>query len=945
MSVLLSMNGTLASKVEHCAVARCLELYRFNNDPLVFDDNCLAFAAHFLKLGVQYGINCLLNSSNDFPSCVRFELNEHVNVKTAAKIQTSIGKLTERSARAEAQRAIFPVAFAEVRQRCETKKSEMKGEEKLDHEAYYGHFNWRCFAKDSLSVWADKKASHTLSVTSSSRQVTVWMSPQDRLGLIAHIINREPGLKEFMPLDQATRPGLPLLVFEMMSTVTPNAYRSLNDTKEEMKLALFFHSRNYANGGMLIGLPFRDSFKHPFATATKDTVKPSEVVLTQRGGVAAFFGLFSRVAKSQALDATHFDGFMHAAMTYAMEVAVATVNNRVTDATRGRTEVLPPIVGTEIKSDYRTARQYCKLACDDIAPLTVSAVNVFMGRISPEPDNIRDATRRGLCRQNIPHLDGFDRPQRWQSVKFTHLSPVDAEKILASHAHYDALVELRKRFEAVKEAKGANKALHDQELRKLADDGKTTRAILKRKQGVPRPPGVVCIELKGIHAIHCIDSLSDILLSPSEFMVVSYLSREDKEYNTMIITDSAAWNAYQAFCCFDVFSGQDTSFDSGMESMRMPHASMIFQLLSSGSDVQLRIAFWILAHWYGYRGNIRPSRFGLNRSVGGWLDRVSMSLKFAMGYPLSPHVSEEEVNDSADDAALIMKALVLGLCAQSGVTASRHEELIKQTMADEPHSRTIAGRDRRPLANQIIAGVLSASVSQSSSAVDPTRYDNFDMQRRLGKPRTHASTFVASNEPGCSHDSQLGQLMLIELTAAERAYCGIETKDKRTLHCGEDNVKMSSGRSYHTCTCLFDFPLAIQKSSSNMKFVFTDSFVFIKRREYDLVQDVSDTYLWFERCFVDTVPAGLFHGGNKLRQQFFDPRATTTTRKSKKNKDPPHAVKQNPAKKTIAQLIRLNDSDDDDNNNDGPLDFDKIVEEYDPETALPGYSPASPMNS
>lgn len=931
------MSVALAVSVKRCTLARCLELHRYDTSPLVLDKTCEKFAEQFLKIANHFKVSCVLEAtdSGNFTACVRFQL-EGLNSTAAAKIQKSIGDLTPRSAKAVAENAIFPEAFAMVRETCEKKKEAFNCAESTEHEARYTQWNWHCFPKDTLAIWLDKRAADTKSETLNSQSICLWMSTRDRMNIIAHIINVEPGLATFLTSDVR----LPSLVFEMLSVVPRVAY-STQESKASDGLALAFQSRDYANGGMLVGLPGRESGAHPYMKVLENPTRPEDVCLNSRGGAAALYVLICQVAKTNQISAEHFDGFVHASMTYAIEVINKRMSGRVTDKVRA--DIIPKMLGDEIKGDYATMQQHCKLASRDVKPLIAEAIMTFKGETALPSDHVEAATRRGLARQNISRGDdeqslGYS---TWRRVSYAEKSPVEAEQILALHAQYDALIELRARFTRVKSAAALNKLNHEEEIRALLARDFTIRAGILVKQGPPRPTRVVCIELKGVHAADIVPSSIMRVLKPDEFFATSYFSQADRAYNTLIITDATCWNAYQTYCCMQMFTGAgDDLFPAREETVRMPQAPTIFQLITSGSDSQLRVGFWALCLWYGAIAldHHLPSQLAAERKESNRImDKVQFCIKMVLGYPVGEDLKGDELAESADDADLITKALVIGLAAREKEDIEAHERLMLHTTEGDPHSRKTPILDLRPLARAVILGVVGR---QTPNGIDKMRYNQIDCQRLLGtRPRTRASTFMAANEPGCSHDHALGQFLMAHIMAAEMQYCTGEPCTAYTINVGDSDLRMSSGHTRHVCASIEDFAIAFQKPK--MKMIFPDTQVYVFRRDYDRDLDLSPHYRDFEDRFLSKIPEGLFSGGNSIRRIHLG--GAHMLAKAINNKRSAGAPKKKPngkrAKASLATAIPMSLSLSDEA--DDELDHERIMESYSP-SRNECYSPTSP---
>jgi hypothetical protein len=828
----MQMNMTLAAKVEGCTLARCLDAHRFDTYPLVLNGACSAFADHFLRIARDCGVPVLMNSSAEFPCCVRIATGQF-NAEQLSKLRKSMEKLVARSAVAETERQVFPFAFSQAKIEVEKKQAARSEDDKNEVKSIYGQGDWVCPFRDVLGSWMNVNKNLTVTETMLlEADVCLWMSSQNRLGLIAYLINFAPGLAAFLSND-AKKMELPLMVFELLSMVDPVVYRRINDSKDprDVEISLAFKSRDYSSGGFYAGLPFRDSASHVFAKMCekKQPITQEYAVFKPLGGMTALFELFAHTARMRHIDIALVDGFIHSCMGYTLSI-VHTFNR---DGAKVRPAVLPTLTGSEVKLGWRLVKQGLELADEDIQRVAPIALDSFSGKIPHIPNNVINATKRGFCRQFVNPDSSPSIARKWHDTRYALLTVAEAERCMCNHAHYDGILTLRKWATDFKKQTDDAKADHKETVRKLADETKTTLASIVQKKGPKSVSRIVCIELKNVNAANCVPSIEEVLIYGTEFFAVEYFSREDGHYNTLIITRSSDWQAYQVYCCISVFQKTNEILTQnraeGTDIICMSQASTLFQLITSGCASQLRVAFWALGRWYGLEGT-SP------RTVdSGHLKRIATCLRRC---PLEPGV---------------VWALVAGDLL--GVLLRERLELMRMLEEDSKDERIRLSLDH-------LLSVMPAP-SESPKA-DPTRYDSISMQMHLAKPRTKAHLFNTVHEPGCNNDHDgVGSVLMTALVKAEKYHCGSESDT------GFPREVELCGKASHVCTSLYDFPLAFNKSKG--KVIYADSSVFIHRRDYDEELDKSEMYRWFEKVHNESLPLDLFAGGNAIRRLDLNP--------------------------------------------------------------------------
>lgn len=829
------MNVQLAFKVDSCTLARCLESHRFDTCPVIFNGACFSFADQFLKVAKEYGVPVLLHSSSDLACCVKIQMDKF-SAEQSVKIKKSLDKLVIKSALAETERGVFPLAFSRVGMALEEKHKKQSDEDKAEFKARYGGMDWSCEHRDSLGTWMNVTKNDTAEKAMRNPCIDLWISSRNRLGLIAHLINLEPGLSAFCSKN-GKRMELPLMVFELLSVVNPVVYRKMEDSKDptDFVTGSCFQTREYANGGFLAGLPYRSTSNHPCLSEYegKSPMSKDHCVLRPVGGMTALFALFSRSAKLHNVDISHFDGFIHSAMGYAMGIV-----NYIMEKGDPRKSVLPLLGGSEAKIGWRLVRQANKAADEDVQNVVPLALDAFRGLKHDIPVSVIEATKRGFCRQFITQEDKPSSQGSWKDTRYTLMTMADAEKCLSNHAHYDAVLKLREWSHNNKSEAEKCKEEHKTELQTLAQENKTSLASLLLKKGPKTPSRVLCIELKNVNAANCVPCIQRVLMYGSEFFAVEYFSREDGYYNTLIVTRVSEWNAYQTYCATQVFSPDVTlqNFDEGLDVTRMPQAASIFQLITSGSPAQLRVAFWVMAKWFRFKCSEYPISFPMPPMLGGHA-RIVACLK-----KMKNHSSR------------LVEALICGLCDKK--FNPDYVTLVRAIEDDFQHADPIS----------LAGAILPYRGDVVAVEEDPTRYESMLIQKKLGRPRSKAHTFNTLYEPGCSHDNEgVGSFLMKVLLRAESEFCG-GTMMQWVLH-KQTTVEGTElcGSPSHVCTSLYDFPLAIQRGKGKSSILYVDSSVFIHRREYDQESDKSDAYRWFEMLFAHAMPQEIFEGGNAIR--------------------------------------------------------------------------------
>ncbi len=819
----LQMNATLAAVVDSCTLMRCLDSHRFDTFPLILNGACFSFADQFLKVANKYGVSVLLNSTAEFNCCIQVQTNT-LSAEQGAKLRKSLDGMVSRSAVAETERQVYPMAFAMVKEHVESKDKSRSETDKKEIGALYGGKDWVCPYRDALgTLMGATKGTLVRSTLDASTHVNLWISSANRLGLIAHLINREPGLDEFLS-QNGTRMELPMMVFEFLCVVDPIAYRR---DSGDLALSLAFQSRDFANGGFYAGLPYRASANHRFILACegKQTHQPEDTVFKPVGAMTALFVLFAHTARMRHVDIRHMDGFMHSCMSYTMSV----IHRMNQESKRCRTAVLPVMSGSEVKLGWKLVRQCNKLADDDIQRVVPLALDSFGGTIPDVPGNVSEAIKRGFCRQLIDPDSKPSGPLKWRESKFMVMGAADAEKYMANHAHYDGIVKLRDWVKQQKESAATCVADHDELVKKLAYENKTTLASMIRKRGPRSPSRIVCIEIKNMNAANCVSCIERVLWYGAEFFAVEYFSKEESHYNTLIITRACDWNAFQTYTCLEVFSPSQTDKNTqeGISVTRFPQASSVFQLISSGAPSQLRVAFWILGKWYGLNMRDYPRMLDTTN-----FNKVAACMRIWAGNPD------------------VIQLLVVGdLLA----VAPRERMELMNMILEDPNDARI-GLSLRSISKHINESTVTGQ--------DPGRYNGFDMQMKLGRARSKAHSFNTTFEPGCN-STGIGKALMVALAAREAFYCGCQVSH---LSMSPQDMPLCGMDASHVCTSLYDFPVAMQIGKRSTTIVHTDTCVFIERREYDEDLDKSDMYRWFEKLHAESIPMANLQGGNKIRQ-------------------------------------------------------------------------------
>lgn len=681
--------------------------------------------------------------------------------------------------------------------------------------------DWECQAHDTIFAGLEPLKESQLEEiqikVTESKVCQLWMTPIDRLGVIALLINDDPKLPAFVPSHGQHK--LPALVCEMLSVAPPSCWESGD-------VNLFaLNKHHFNNGGVLASLLHHADYK----------VGPMTTALQPQGALAAIYMVLCRTLKIHGVKAIYFDGLL----TAAMEHLIGIFN------LQGRSEFASPLMfphlegSAALKEAHTVSLQHNYVPVKELARSCTLLTQVFAAEVVAD-DLTYEAVDRGLWLQRLQDRSAPGYPDAvlrhdvgqfsWQNTRFRSLTFAQTEILLMRHGHLHGLARVRD----------------------MRIDNKRTEALFP----------LVFIELKDIHASSVYPSVGRVM-NRGRFFVATYFSNTDDCYNTLLVLPSNLWSAYQAFSSMH-FLGNTTKIE-GRDISRMPFAPLLFQLLTAsghGADIDsVFVAYSLLSKWLGL-GEIDPVTIqdlevpGPESNLIDGNKRAIMAQE-ALRFLLAQTTDELKGSTDAqrwDNLMLAAKAIVVGVIRPFGLM-QQWTELCRavRTGYHEHKAYLTLAKDILLIAT---AAKPSVSHEEKDDEPDTTYEDWYESQRKFMRPRVDVPC-----RGGCNFNKGCGESMLRFLVQLEM----------ESLHYGQARVQFAqqqkklktASNCYHGCLSMFDPPLAWVLPDTQL--VYSNSQVFFFRRQYDKHCDLSDTFHLFEWSFLHRLEARILAPFNDCR--------------------------------------------------------------------------------
>jgi hypothetical protein len=756
-------------------------------------------------------------------------------VKTLPGVMVS--QVLARMAEPQMKRQRFPELFTLADDMLEEEVSGLEEDQKATFiDKRKRPEEWQCVPHKSILAAADAQKEGIISTLHEQHTTTLWMTGADRVGLIALLINADPKLPAFVrPQGRHT---LPALVYEMLSVVQPAYY----NTSDINLFPLNKHHLN--NGGMLASLLGHADYKvgqHPAQTPVAPVA-----------GLGAIFAILCRAIRLHTARAAYFDGLLTAAMEHLLNIFDCVRRDQVPQ----KLEMFPAIKGSATLRDAHTlCLQHNYIPLKELERDAAMLIQVFRADAWAD-DMTAEAIDRGLWLQrlfmNAANPDTVIqgaclRPDpakfSWQSHRCRPLSFADAEVLLMRHAHVHGLQRVRMMRET------------------------------EHKRQSPFP--LVFVELKDIHAGNLVQSLEKVM-TRGRFYITTYLSDTDGFYNTLVAMPSNLWAAYQSFTTMRSLLASTKT--EGRDVTRLPFAPLLFQLFTTEfgtrDDDGTRVAYSILGSWLG-AGDIDPVRICNDSEAPtrgnptkpfyfGKLKQNQDALRYLFGATVEELKTDQTAEDRWSNLVLTAKALVLAILKPGLGVHTQWEELADLVERGyHEHKRYL------PIAKSIIAATTSdrppVVPEEKASAPDQTYEDWYPFQRKVLRPRVDAT-----QEGGCNHSKGCGESMfrfLVQMEMESLHYGATRIESTMRQHIlprvdgdaimSHDKVTTAS-HVYHGCLSMFDPAVAWVLPDASLMFGTSAHQVFVWRRAYDQYYDLSDTYRWFEWCFLERIDPQMF---------------------------------------------------------------------------------------
>lgn len=842
--LVLGMNPKLVDKAGSLPLATSRNLLAFNTQPLVLNDDCRDFAAHFLKLANNYHVHAVASYSSKYPCLVEVHLPGG-EYKATNEIRQHLMTALGRMAGAESRKLVFPHVFAQVETDLATEIKNLDPIERAEHKAINEvEENWTCFSVEAVLASTKRIAEQFAGNMSVSDVHQLWMRGEDRLGLISLIINSNPKLPAFV-----REPGvdtLPALVSEMLSVVN-QAKWECGDVNP-----FLLNTHHFNNGGMLT---------QRLSSATyKVDQHPPEIKFEVPAALGAIFVYLCRVIKLHDTNAIYFDGMLEAASEFLLSVYDETAKGQLVPPS-----IFPVVKGAApLKQAFNECKRRCHMVLRELEPSAANLIKVFADQEWAD-DQIHEAIDRGLWLQRLedddeclagPPLRPLFADSRWHSHRFRILTFPECEQLLVRQG----LVHSRGRVCAMKSSEK------------------------KRKTRFP----LVYVELKDVHAANIIQSIESVM-PRNRFHMVTYLSDADNHYNTLLVCSADLWSAYQAYSAMEALDNGQFSEDN-RDVTRLPFAPLLFQLLTDESTERdydgLRVALAVLGQWMGI-GTPPP----VNICSGDhfrFLRLIQEQLRLVFSCTeedtLPPGVDADK---RWKDLCVVARAFLAAVVAPRSGDMDALLERLRRSIKGYGDYETFL-----PIANEILrlAGLGSAPAEvvlpltpaivpepdeskvkedektleiedeQESEANHP--YGWFTFQRQTLRARTEPL-----KESGCNHRPGAGKSLFRFLVQSEMEHLNYEPSKIKELV--ERHVLRKSStikttqHQYHGCMALFDPALAFMRPDQQI--LYANTVVFLHRREYDRVFDLSDAFRWFDWKIRDRIKPEMLAGYQRQR--------------------------------------------------------------------------------
>ena len=888
------MDPKLASKASGLLLATCKDLRRYDTTPLVLSGSCRNFAAHFLKLLHHYHVPALASSSSKFTSCVIVRLLGER--KAAGDVHDTLDKILERVAGPETMRERYPLAFSLARTELDLAVTELDPCDKaLFADEHKRTEEWSCVLHKSVFNQAKVREISMAKQLQQAAETKLWLSPMDRIGLIALIVNDDPKIGAFVASDGVH--SLPPLVFEMLSIVPSVCW-------EHGEANPFVANKHHLNNGGMLAVRL-------CSLEYKLDQHPLDLSIQPLAALSAMFTVLCRIMRVHGVRAHYFDGLLLAAGEYFFKVQHL-VESAASPVVAPR--LFPECKGVGVKEAYTQCLQRSVVAIKELTHQVATLADVFRG-VAWDDDIVHEAIDRGLWLQRLVSgevkspdavLKHDEKKFKWRQSRFRSLSFASAETLLMRHGHNYSLARIR-----------------------------FMRAETKKAE-TPYP--LVFVELVDIHAANAMPSLLKVMRR-DRFWACTYLSDTDNHYNTLLAVPTNLWAAYQAFSSMEFLSqGQDAD---GRDVTRLPFAPLLYQMFTTDEVAfdydGARVVLSVLGDWIGLEHQDPVDICSTGDDYKRLLP-TQTALQFLLGASAEPLPVDISEAQRWADLVLVSRALLMAVLKPNPTLDGWWTEICSLVVKGYyEHSKFV------PLAEAIVS---------ASSPAEPllphnsnTTYEHwYEFQRKAMRPRVTAKT-----EGGCNHSQGCGESFYRFLVQTEMEMLGYSPErlakvfaslidepsdEAKALHVQSEleilgyspmcaakvlavladdeskDKKKDDERSklktadhvYHGCLSMFDPPLAFVRPE--MDFVYATSQVYFSRRDYDQVCDLSDSYHWFEWCFLDRFSPEMLAGFNAQRKAAARPTAPILSPRSAKKRAAPQPL---PKPLFVVEKARVNE--------------------------------------
>lgn len=211
------MDPNLASRAGNLPLVSCRDLLRYSNCPLLLSNSCRDFAVHFLKLITSYSVPVMPRSTSKYPCCVEICAPAETTSTTERNdLRTSLNKVRgvcnllishsrcfsqvlSRIAKSQVKRDRFPWHFKDAEGELQSHISSLDPFQLAQYSEKKGQMNdWNCEVHTHLLKASPQQQEAWTKETETIETVHLWMTPMDRIGVIALIINGDPKLPAFV---------------------------------------------------------------------------------------------------------------------------------------------------------------------------------------------------------------------------------------------------------------------------------------------------------------------------------------------------------------------------------------------------------------------------------------------------------------------------------------------------------------------------------------------------------------------------------------------------------------------------------------------------------------------------------------------------------------------------------------------------------------------------